>query len=242
MSTPFDTECLSWLSDLVDYFKISSSDITNKILIQEVAKYEKPIIFSKGASSKDEIDNVIDWVRQFSNNAIIINHCVLNYPLSEENANLNQILELKKEYEDFLIGYSDHTKSSKNLETLILASVLGALILEKHFTYDKNQKGNDHFHSMDSKDINNFRDSMGRLKKLGGNREIRFLPSEEQSRLNARRSLCLTTDLLKGDIIKRDHLIPLRPGTGIPPFLINDVIGKVLTKNKKKIQYFLLKT
>ena len=75
---------------------------------------------------------------------------------------------------------------------------------------------------------------MGRLKKLGGNREIRFLPSEEQSRLNARRSLCLTTDLLKGDIIKRDHLIPLRPGTGIPPFLINDVIGKVLTKNKKK--------
>lgn len=234
MSTPFDVDCLDWLNDLVKIFKISSSDITNKILIKEVAKLNKNIIISAGASNLNEISTAINWINEVNDKTIILNHCILNYPTKISDANLYRIKELKNKFPKVIIGYSDHTKPTKNLSILQQATLMGALVLEKHFTNNKDLYGNDHFHSMDDVDIKSFRESLKERGVLHGTKEIAPLKSEEISRKMARRSLVLAKDKKKGEVLTREDLVPKRPGTGISPSEIDNVVGKQLKVDKKE--------
>ena len=151
LSTPFDIESATFLADLMDVFKISSSDITNKPFIEYISGFGKPVILSTGAANLDEIADAIGWI-EWNDVSVALLHCVLNYPTTEANANLSMISGLKDVYPDNVVGYSDHTEPS-DLKILEIATLLGAEIIEKHFTHDKTLPGNDHYHAMDLDDL-----------------------------------------------------------------------------------------
>ena len=225
LSTPFDVESVQFLNDLMDVFKISSSDITNKPFIELISDCGKPVILSTGASNVDEIKDAVEWIDQ-KEVPVAVLHCVLNYPTDDKSANLAMIGGLKREFPDRLIGYSDHTLPGdmKNLE---LAFLLGAEILEKHFTHDKNLPGNDHYHSMDTEDLKRFFQNMERVQMLMGREEKTALASEGPARRHARRSLVAFHDIAKGNKIGEESLTWKRPGHGISPRHIQSVIGRV---------------
>ena len=224
LSTAFDAEAARFLDEIMDVFKISSSDITNKPFIETICDYGKPIILSTGASNHSEIRDALRWI-DARGNPVALLHCVLNYPTSDENANLGMIRDLQTCYPGRIIGYSDHTLPGdmKNLE---IAALLGASIIEKHFTYDKGMPGNDHYHAMDKEDLRTFRENMKRLQSLFGEKEKRSLPSEEAARVNARRSLVAACHIPRGSTIKVAQLLCKRPGHGISPSDIDYVIGR----------------
>ena len=229
LSTPFDKESAIFLDDLMDVFKISSSDITNKPFIDFICQFKKPIILSTGASFLSEIQEATDWVAQ-RNVPLAILHCILNYPTSDANANIGMMLNLMKVYPDNLIGYSDHTIPN-NMKVLEIASLLGAKIIEKHFTFDKTLKGNDHYHSMDKNDLKTFKKNMQLALSIVGEYKKTSLNTEESARKNARRSLIAFCDIPAGKKIEEKHLTWKRPGTGISPKEIDKVLGrKVISK------------
>lgn len=232
MSTPFDIEAVNFLNPFLNVFKISSSDITNFPLIDEIRKKKKPIILSTGASNLTEIREALRLINK-SVKKVVLMHCILNYPTKNENANLNMINSLKREFPECIIGYSDHTLPSKDMQNLLTSYLLGAKVIEKHFTLSKNKKGNDHYHSLDKKDLSFFNKKIEYLIKTLGSNTKNYLKSEIISRKNARRSLVLTKNLFKGHKIKKIDLISKRPANGISPKFIYRIIGKKLKYNLK---------
>lgn len=231
LSTPFDVESVEFLNDLMEVFKISSSDITNKPFIEVIADCGKPIILSTGAADLAEIRDAVDWIEAYHVPVALL-HCVLNYPTNDNCANLGMIQGLKKEFPDKLVGYSDHTMP-RNMKNLELATLLGAVILEKHFTHDKTLPGNDHYHSMDKDDLKLFFGNLDYVEMVHGASKVTAIPSEEPSRKHARRSLVATCDISQGVKIEREHLTWKRPGHGISPKYLESVIKK---KAKYNIQ------
>lgn len=224
-STPFDVESAKFLNDLMSVFKISSSDITNKPFIENLCSYNKPIILSTGASNLSEIKSAVGWV-QASSNPLALLHCILNYPTPDHNANLNMITDLKLHFPDIPIGYSDHTLPN-NMQVLMTATLLGASIIEKHFTHDKSLTGNDHYHAMDKGDLMNFNEQIEALLITLGEQEKRSILDEEPARLNARRSLVAKSDISKGSQVHHNDLTWKRPASGISPSKIDSLIGLV---------------
>lgn len=227
LSTPFDVEAVDFLNDLMPLFKISSSDITNKPFIEYICEKGKPVILSTGASYLYEIEEAVSWMKPYGIDYALL-HCILNYPTDDLNANLGMIPGLIKKFPDTLIGYSDHTLP-KDMQTLETAFLLGARILEKHFTHDKTLTGNDHYHAMDLMDLKEFGERLDRVSELIGQTEKTSLESEEISRLNARRSLVTVRIIKRGETITPDDLTFKRPAHGISPKHIDEVVGKELT-------------
>ena len=224
LSTPFDIESAKFLNDLMDVFKISSSDITNKPFIEFICNFKKPIILSTGARFLYEIQESVSWIERAGNTLALL-HCVLNYPTPDENANLGMILGLKRAFPDKIIGYSDHTLP-KDMQICKNAILLGATIIEKHFTHDKTLTGNDHYHAMDKNDLTKFKKDIEETFKILGKFEVSALDDEKLARDNARRSLVASKDIKKGDIIKRDDLTFKRPAMGVSPKFIDDIVGR----------------
>ena len=224
MSTPFDIESADFLNDMMDVFKISSSDLTNKPFIEYICQFEKPIILSTGASHLYEIQEAVSWIEK-SGNPLALLHCVLNYPTPDENANLGMILGLKRAFPDKMIGYSDHTLP-KDMKVCEMATMLGSVIIEKHFTHDKTLPGNDHYHAMDKNDLKLFRENLKRTFEILGSFKVEALEDEALARANARRSLVAVRDIPKGKIMKREDLTFKRPAHGISPKFIDEVVGK----------------
>ena len=231
LSTPFDLDAVDFLNPLMNLFKISSSDITNFPLIEKIASKKKPIILSTGASSVKEIKEAINIIKKNKIKKIILMHCILNYPTKNSDANLNMIKSLQREFPDCISGYSDHTMPSNYMQNLITAYLLGAKVIEKHFTLDKKKTGNDHYHSLNKKDLKLFNKKIEYITQTLGANKKSFLKSEIKSRRNARRSIVLNVDLIKGEKIQAKHLICKRPATGISPKYFKKVIGKKIKKN-----------
>ena len=229
LSTPFDLESAAFLNDLMDVFKISSSDITNKPFIKFICDFEKPIILSTGASNLPEIGEAVSWVDE-GGNALVLLHCILNYPTDDKNANLAMIGDLIQKYPAHWIGYSDHTlpKDMKTLETAVL---LGASILEKHFTHDKTLPGNDHYHAMDKEDLKVFNQNLDNLFELLGDGGKRSIPSEDPARQNARRSLVAKRDIPLDKRIELEDITWKRPASGISPREIDRVLKAKTAKD-----------
>jgi N-acetylneuraminate synthase len=231
LSTPFDLDAVDFLNPLMNLFKISSSDITNFPLLEKISSKKKPIILSTGASSIKEIREAINIIKKNKIKKIILMHCILNYPTKNSDANLNMIKSLQREFPDCISGYSDHTMPSNYMQNLITAYLLGAKVIEKHFTLNKKKRGNDHYHSLNKKDLKLFNKKIDYITQtLGANKKF-FLKSEIKSRRNARRSIVLNVDLIKGEKIQAKHLICKRPATGISPKYFKKVIGKKVKKN-----------
>jgi sialic acid synthase SpsE len=224
MSTPFDIESSIFLNKLMDVFKISSSDITNKPFIEHICDFGKPIILSTGASNLYEIQEAVSWIES-KGNPLALLHCVLNYPTDDINASLGMIKGLKEKFPDKLIGYSDHTLP-KDMKVSEIATVLGAVIIEKHFTHDKSLKGNDHYHAMDKNDLTLLNQKLDKTFEILGNFNVHSTKSQELSRKNARRSLVAKKSIPKGKTIEKDDLTFKRPAFGISPRYISEVIGK----------------
>ena len=231
MSTPFDFESADYLYDLMPAYKISSSDITNIPLIKHIAKKKKPILISTGASNMEEIKRAVEAIEEEGVSDIVILHCILEYPTFYEHANLDMILSLKKEFPNNIIGYSDHTRPDICMDVLKTAWLLGATVLEKHFTLDKTLKGNDHYHAMDPSDAKKIHDGLKFLIKIRGNYSKDCLESEKASRLNARRSIVAKKKIEKGTLIKDDMITFKRPGVGISPVELENVIGKTAVED-----------
>lgn len=231
MCTPFDLEAVIFLKKLVKYFKISSSDITNYPLLAAVAKTKKPIILSTGASSLNEIKNSINFLKKngVRDNSIAILHCVLSYPTKDVDANLQFIDLLKKKFKNNYIGYSDHTMPDYGMTSLVSAFLKGACILEKHYTYNKKLKGNDHYHSMDKNDLEKFTFILNQINKKSKNKipnDRKILSCEKKSRKYARRSLYSKGKINKGEKFNSTNIIAKRPGHGISPINFKKLIGK----------------
>ena len=232
MSTPFDIEAAKFLSDLMPVFKISSSDIDNHPFIEYICRFNKPIILSTGASYTWEIQETVDLISK-NKNPLCLMHCVLNYPTDDVHANLGVISYLKCKFPECMVGYSDHTLP-KEMETLKIATLLGARIIEKHFTHNKQLPGNDHYHAMDKEDIKMFKKKINDVLSIVGSSENTVFEHELISRKNARRSLVALENIKKGDILTTKSLTWKRPSYGISPKFISKIIGKIVIEDIKK--------
>lgn len=230
-STPFDLAAVEMLAPLVPFFKIASADITNEPLLIACARHGKPLLLSTGASYLSEIDEAVRIVRGFlPAHQIGIMHCVLSYPAAHEDANLAMIEHLATCFPDHPIGYSDHTRPDPSMLVLIRGYLLGATIIEKHFTHDKSLPGNDHYHAMDRLDLERLRRGLGLLHVVEGARAKTVLPSEASAREHARRSLVAKRGLPAGHVLTAEDVAVKRPAGGLPPSALNWIVGKRLTK------------
>ncbi len=224
-STPFDIESSNFLNDLMPFFKVSSSDLTNRPFIEHMAQFGKPIILSTGASFEWEIAESLSWIKPFRVPTSLL-HCVLNYPTRDENANLGAISYLQARFPEHVIGYSDHMPPGDMIGVL-QAVMLGAKIIEKHFTHDKTLSGNDHYHAMDTRDLRRLNELIDLALLRQGPSNLDTLDSQSSSRQNARRSLVAVRDLKKGEIITLADLTFKRPASGVSPKFIDQVVGSI---------------
>lgn len=226
MSTPFDLDAVEFLEPLVPAFKIASADVTNVPLLRKVAKTGKPVILSTGASTLPEIEFAIETLKTAGCNQLALLHCVLNYPTPRENAQLSGIKTLQRVFPDCLIGYSDHVVPDETISALEAAMLLGATVLEKHFTHDKSLPGNDHYHAMDKHDLKRFCEKIVIYRELIGQHDTKQLQIEMMARAHARRSIVAARSIKPGDVIDESSIIAKRPGGGISPIHWDEIVGK----------------
>jgi N-acetylneuraminate synthase len=225
MSTPFDLDAVDFLAPLMPAFKVASADITNVPLIRKCASQGKPLIISTGAATFPEIEFALTTAKEAGATEISLLHCVLNYPTPEENAQLGMIETLKRIFPDVVIGYSDHVAPDETISALEASMLLGACILEKHFTHDKTLPGNDHYHAMNESDLKAFVEKQKTYKKLIAG-DTKDISKESAARLHARRSIVANGAIKAGEIITEDMLIAKRPAHGISPVHWDDIVGK----------------
>lgn len=233
-STPFDYASADYLYDMVDFYKISSSDLSNIPFIKHIGGKGKPVYMSVGASYLSEVDEAVRALKDSGCSDIVILHCILSYPTKPNDANLRVIETLKKDFPDVRVGFSDHVTPDDTMMTLAAAYLLGAEVIEKHFTLDKSLPGNDHYHAGTPEDFRKAIANFRWIDMILGSAEKTVFDCERVPRREARRSLVLTRDMKKGEIIRERDLMPKRPGTGISPKYTDIVIGKRVTSDLKE--------
>ncbi|MBU6176794.1 MAG: N-acetylneuraminate synthase family protein [Bacteroidetes bacterium] len=227
VSTPFDEEAIEFLDPLVPFFKIASADLTNIPFLRKVGAKEKPVVLSTGASTLGEIDIAIEVLNSSGCADIVLLHCILNYPTDDANAHLRMINGIKRAYPHYIIGYSDHTMPDDAMTSLVAAHLLGAVVIEKHFTHDKNLPGNDHYHAMDQRDLSRFVSLAEKVHTLMGPSSHKTpIATESISRQNARRSIVLARDVPAGRKLTSEDLTYKRPGTGVSPIHWDHILNR----------------
>ena len=242
MTSCFDAELLDKYEPYMQRIKISSSDLTNFSLIRKAVSFNKPLIISTGASSLSEIKQTVDFVRSNGGSELHISllHCVLNYPCKPENANLGMISTLIDNFaqdDRIKIGYSCHVAVPEGIDCMLTAKVLGAQLIEKHFTTCRLKNGNDHYHAMTAEDLVLYRKREREILQLIGTGSP-DLDVQNQARINARRGIYASRELNPGDILKPSDIQTLRPlGEGISAQHYYDILGKkiVIAKNKGEL-------
>jgi len=223
LSTPTDKQAVDLLNDIgARAFKVGSDDLVYKPFLEYMAKKKKPIIISTGMANVADIDRAVNTIIDAGNDQIIILHCISLYPTPDNEVNLRKISTLRSMY-DFPIGFSDH---SYGITAALGAVVLGACVLEKHFTLDRNMPGPDHWFSSDPEELKNLVKEVRRLELSMG--KGRMWPSKaelEMAKL-CRRSIVTGKNLLKGYVIQEEDLAYRRPGTGILPYDLNKILGR----------------
>lgn len=230
-STPFDYASADYLEDMVDFYKISSSDLSNLPFIYHVGGKGKPVILSVGAAYLSEVDEAVRTLKRSGCDDITILHCVLSYPTDPKNANLRIIETLKRDFPDIKVGFSDHVAPDDTMMTLAVAYMLGASVIEKHFTLDKTLSGNDHYHAGEPQDFVKAIKNFQWIDMVLGSGEKTVLDCEQIPRREARRSLVLTRDMKAGETIQKEDLMPKRPGIGISPSFFDIVVGRKVVRD-----------
>ena len=225
LSTPFYDESLDLLERLnVPAYKISSTDLTNLPFLEYIAKKQKPIILSAGASFLGEIAESIETIRGIGNERISLLHCIVEYPAPMNHANLNFIKTLKKAFPDYIIGFSDHTLG---YVADIVAVSFGAKIIEKHFTIDKTIRGApDHITSVDPKELSDLVKEVRAAESSFGSYEREILEYEKSAREFGRRKLVANSNIPKDTVIEGYMITAKRNVEGLYPKHLKDVLGK----------------
>lgn len=228
LSSPFDVESAKLLLSLsVDTVKIPSGEITNLPYLEEIGSLYKNIIISTGMSNLDEIKEAINILNKFGDKNITVLHCNTEYPTPMEDVNLLAIKTLEKEL-NLPIGYSDHTDG---IEVSISAVALGATVIEKHFTLDKNLEGPDHKASLEPKELKKMVDSIRNIEKALGNGIKLPSNSEKKNIAIARKSIVAKCNICKGEVFTKENLDIKRPGDGISPMKWYEVLGQVAKRD-----------
>lgn len=222
-ATPFDDESVDFLVELgVPAFKVGSGDTDNLPLISREAKNNLPMIISTGMSTLSEIEDAIMAVKNAGNNDIILMHATSAYPASYEDVNLRAIGMIREAF-GLPVGYSDHTISQSSC---IAAVALGAVMIEKHITLDRNLPGPDHFMSCPPDEFKELVRSIREVELALGKPLKRALPSEMDIKNTARKSITAKTDIPAGAVIEPGMLCMKRPGTGISSKYIAFIVGR----------------
>ena len=228
ISTPFDLESVGFLNSFnMDFWKVPSGEITNLPYLVEIAKTGKPIILSTGMSNLDEIDEAISVLKDNGAGKITLLHCNTQYPTPMEDVNLNAMLTLKDRY-NCDVGYSDHTLG---IEVSIAAVALGATVIEKHFTLDRNMEGPDHKASLELKEFKSMVSAIRNIEKALGTGNKVASPSETENKDIARKSIVASRMIKKGEVFTKDNITAKRPGSGISPMRWYNVIGAVAKRD-----------
>ncbi|MBU3658828.1 MAG: N-acetylneuraminate synthase [Flavobacteriales bacterium] len=237
-STGFDEESIDFLEDLGQtFFKIPSGEITNLPYLEHIASKKKPTILSTGMADLQEITEAIEVLERagLTKENITVLHCNTEYPTPMEDVNLNAMIQIMQVL-NVKIGYSDHTLG---IEVPIAATALGATVIEKHFTLDRKLPGPDHSASLEPDELKAMVQAIRNIEKaISGNGKKSPSQSESKNKIVARKSILLNKNLIAGSIITKEDLVIKRPGNGISPMKINEVIGKKL-KNDMPVESIL---
>ena len=228
MSTPFDHESIDFLAELgMDIFKIPSGEITNLPYLMRIAKLKRRVILSTGMSTLQEIKEAIAILKKYGTDDITLLHCNTAYPTPYGDVNLNAMKTLRDSF-GLPVGYSDHTKG---IEVPIAAAALGAVVIEKHFTLDRNMEGPDHKASLEPDELKQMVTSIRNIEDALGSYEKRLTESEAVNRDVVRKSIVAKCNIKKGDIFSEANITVKRPGTGISPMEWFTVLGQKAPKN-----------
>ena len=230
--------CLSMLNLFTpDKLKVASRDLTNLPLLSALAETEIPIIVSTGMSGERELDIALETINKYHNNISIL-HCVSEYPTRYENVNLKTITYLKKQYPQYSIGYSDHTIG---ISTPIAAVAMGAEVIEKHITLDRNLKGTDQKGSLAIDGIYRMIRDVRNLDVSMGEEKMEIVNSVESARNKLERSIATNKNLKKGSVITEEDIHLLSPGDGVKWIDKTNILGKVLVNDLSKDEIIYLK-
>lgn len=227
LSTPFDEESADLLETLnVPAFKIGSGELTNLPFLCHVARKKKPMIISTGMATSAEVKEAIKAVRDAGNDQIVLLHCVSSYPAEARWANLRAIQSMQKQF-GLPVGYSDHTIGN---ETALAAVALGACVIEKHFTIDRNLPGPDQKLSLEPVELQTLACGIRIVESAMGSGVKQPVKEEKPVAALVRRSLVAACDIPAGILLAGKHIAVKRPGTGLPPAMLTKLIGHRTTR------------
>jgi N,N'-diacetyllegionaminate synthase len=233
LSTPFDLESIDLLNHLgLEIFKIPSGEITNLPYLRKLGALKKRLIMSTGMANLGEIKAALDILTESGTplKNITVLHCNTEYPTPFEDVNLLAMLTIKNAF-GVEVGYSDHTPG---IEVPIAAVALGATIIEKHFTLDRNLSGPDHKASIVPHELKIMVEAIRHIENALGDGIKRASPSELKNKPIARKSIVASRDINKGEVLSEENMAVKRPGTGISPMEWNMIIGRKVRKKYRK--------
>lgn len=222
LSTPFDIDSVRFLDSIQDIWKIPSGEITNYPYLVEIAKTGKSVILSTGMCTLDEIADALEVLKTNGTKDITLLHCTTDYPTPPESVNLNAMLTLKEKF-GYPVGYSDHTEG---IEVDIAAVAMGATVIEKHFTLDRNMPGPDHKASLEPDELKKMVQAIRKIETAMGSGDKQPTKAELENRKVARKSIVAARDIGKGETFAEDNITTKRPGTGISPMRWKEVLGQ----------------
>lgn len=230
LTTPFEEESLDSLDELnLPAYKIASTDLTNLPFLERVAKKGKPILLSTGMSYMSEIESALECIYPYNRDVIVL-HCTANYPISNDEVNLNVINSLKKNFE-ILVGFSDHTVG---VGAAPYAIPMGAKVLEKHFTLDKDMLGPDHKASLSPDELIELVQVVKKVDKYIGKSIKNPTLSETLTRKSLQKCLVAKVGISAGEPFTATNITAKRTGgVGISPLYFNDICGKLSPRSFK---------
>jgi pseudaminic acid synthase len=229
-STPFDKTAVDFLENLnVPVYKVASFEIMDIPLIEYIASKGKPIIISTGIATLTDIEEAVNACRRMNNNQVILLKCTSSYPAKIEDANLNTIPNMKETFE-VEVGVSDHTLG---ITTPVVSIALGAKVIEKHFILDKSIGGPDASFSLEPSEFKQMVEAVRNAEKALGKVDYSMTDKKQQSRLIGR-SLFVVKDMEAGDVFTEENVKSIRPGYGLHPKYLLDVLGKSVARDINK--------
>ena len=226
LSSPFDLDSIDFLNNLrLNTFKIPSGEIINLPYLRKVGGYNKNVIMSTGMADLGEIEDALNVLTKSGTNRekITVLHCNTEYPTPMEDVNLRAMQTIAAAFPGIKVGYSDHTLG---IEIPIAAVAMGASVIEKHFTLDKNMSGPDHKASLEPDELKSMVKAIRNIEKAMGNGIKKPSPSELKNKSIVRKSIIAAKEIKAGEIFSESNLAVKRPGTGISPMRWDELIGK----------------
>lgn len=228
LSTPFDMESIDFLAGLgVNTWKIPSGEITNYPFLRKIGQRKESVIMSTGMCTLEEVRAAINVLNEFGTEDITLLHCTTEYPAPYNSVNLKAMLTLKKEFR-YKVGYSDHTTG---IEIPIAAVALGACVIEKHFTLDKNMEGPDHKASLEPDELKKMVQGIRNVEVALGDGIKQPSDAEKKNIEIARKSIVASCDIKKGEIFTENNITAKRPGNGISPMNWKCILSKQAIRN-----------